>query len=60
MADMLRTKAMLNFTLLLIPKRGKNALPIYPALKGLILIRNDKVTSESLAKKPFANTFFVE
>ena len=51
MTDILRTKAMLNFTLSLIPKRDKNAPFIYPSLKAPILIRNESLTSkESTAK----------
>ena len=50
-ADILRTKAMLNFSLSLIPKRGKNTPYIYPALKAPILIRNDCLTSEESKAK---------
>ena len=46
MTDILRTKAMLNFALFLIPREAKNAPSIYPALKAPILIRNDSLTSE--------------
>ena len=61
MTDILRTKAMLNFTLSLIPKGGKNVPSIYPALKTPIVIRNDSLTSEeSNAKKPFVNILYVE
>ena len=59
--DILRTKALLNFALPLIPKGGKNAPSIYPALKAPILIKNDSLTSEeSRAKTPFVNTLYVE
>ena len=43
--DILRTKAVLNFALSLIPKGGKNAT-FYLALQAPILIRNDSLTSE--------------
>ena len=49
--DILRTKAMLNFALFLIPKRGKNAPSIYPALKAPTLIRYDSLTSEESKAK---------
>ena len=50
MMDILRTKAMLNFALSLIP----NAPSIYPASKAPILMRNDSLTSEeSKAKNCF-------
>ena len=61
MTDISRTKVMLNFELSLIPKGGKKAPSIYPALAAPILIRNDSLTSEeSKAKKPFVNTLYVE
>ena len=51
MTYMLKTKAMLNFVLSLIPKGGENARSIYPALKAPTLITNDSLTSdESKAK----------
>ena len=51
MTNILRTKAMLNFALSLIPKGGKNAPSIYPSLKAPILIGNDSLASEeSIAK----------
>ena len=60
MTDILRTKAVLNFALSLITTGG-NASSIYPALKALILIRNDSLTcKESKAKKPFASNLYVE
>ena len=37
---------MLNSALSSIPKEGKNASSIYPALKVPLLIRNDSLTSE--------------
>ena len=46
LTDILRTKVMLNFALSLIPKGGKNAPSVCPALKAPILIRNDSLTSE--------------
>ena len=49
--DILRTKAMLNFALFLIPKGGKNAPSIYPAFKVPILIRTDSLTSEESKAK---------
>ena len=49
--DILRTKAMLNFILPLIPKGGKKAPFIYPALNVPILIRNDDLTSEEFKAK---------
>ena len=52
---------MLKFALSLIPKRGKNAPSIYPALKVPILIRNDSLTSEEpTAKKPSVDMLYVE
>ena len=51
MTDILRTKAMLNFALSLIPKGGKNAPFIYPALKASILTRNDSLNSEESTAK---------
>ena len=49
--DMLRTKAVPDFALSLIPRETKNAPSRYPALKALILIRNDSLISkESKAK----------
>ena len=51
MTETLGTKTMLNFALSLIPKGGKRAPSIYPALKGSILIKNDSLTfDESKAK----------
>ena len=44
--DILRTKAMLNSALSLIPKISKNAPSVYPALKAPILIGNHSLTSE--------------
>ena len=61
MKDNLRTKAMLNFALFLLPKAGQNVSSIYPASKALILIRNDSLTSEeSKAKKSFMNISYAE
>ena len=51
MADILRTKAMLNFALFSLPKRGKNVSSTHPALKAPILIRNDSLTSEESKAK---------
>ena len=46
----LRTKAMLNFALSLIPKGGKKCT-FYLSLKAPILIRNDRLTSEESKSK---------
>ena len=52
---------MLNFALFSLPKGGKNASSIYPALKAPILIRFDSLTSkESKAKKTFVKTAYLE
>ena len=52
---------MLNFALFSLPKGGKNAYSIFPALKAPSLIRNDSLTSEeSKAKKRFVDTSYVE
>ena len=51
MTDFLRTKAMLNFALSLIPKRDKNTPSVYPALKAPILIRYDSLTFEESKTK---------
>ena len=52
MTEILRTKAMLNFALSSISKRGKNAPSIYNTLKASVFIRNDSLTAEeSTAKK---------
>ena len=60
MTDILKTEAMLNFALSLIPKEGKSASSINPSFKAPILIRNDNLTSEeSKTKKPFLNTLYV-
>ena len=50
MTYILRTKAMLNFALSIIPKGGKNAPFVYLTLKAPILIRNDSLTSEESTK----------
>ena len=56
MTNILRIKAVLDFTLRSIPKGGKNATSTYPALKASILIRNDSLTSEeSKAKNHIQN-----
>ena len=50
---------MLNFALSSIPNRAKNVPSFCPALKALILIRNDNLTSEeSKAKKPSVNSSY--
>ena len=51
MTDILRTKAILNFALSLIPEGGKNGPSFYPALKAPTLIRNDRLTSEESKAK---------
>ena len=54
MTDALRTKAMFNFALSLIPKGSRNAPSIYPAFKAPIFIGNDSLTSkESNAKDKY-------
>ena len=52
-------KSELNFALSLIPKRGKNAPSIYPALKVPILIRNDSLTSEEPIAKAHLQILYV-
>ena len=47
----LRTKAMLNSTLSLILKGGKNAPSIHPPLKVPILIKHDILNSEESKAK---------
>ena len=42
---------MLSYASSLIPKGGKNASSIYPALKLPIFIRNDSLTSEEWKAK---------
>ena len=44
--DIVSKNAMLKLALSLVPKGGKNAPSIYPALKAPILIRNDSLTSK--------------
>ena len=51
MTDILRTTAILNFALSLIPKGGKNTPSTHPALKAPILIRNDSLASEESKAK---------
>ena len=46
MTDILRTKAMLNFALSLIPKGGKKCTFYLSSFESPILIRNDSLTSE--------------
>ena len=50
MRDILSTKAVLNFALSFIPKGGKNAPSIFPALKAPVSISNGLTSEESKAK----------
>ena len=44
---------MVNFAFSLIPKGGKNAPSIYPALKELVLIRKNDLTCDQFLAKNF-------
>ena len=53
MTDILRSKAMLNFALPLIPKGGKKCSLYLSSFESPHLIRNDSLTSEESKAKSF-------